>query len=405
MHGKSTAIFVAASVLLLFLFAACEQPARSRPTGEITVGVIRASRHPISRELRLSSELVPFQEIDVFAKEAGYVSKLLVDYGSRVRKGQLLAVLEVPELQMQLDQDRAAVKGVSDEVTNAEHQLGRVEAQHQVLHLQYQRFASVAQSKPGLVAQQEVDDVQGRDLAAEAQVEAARSSVEAAKSNLIASQARLARDQALFDYSRITAPFDGVVTQRYANLGTLLASGTNSNTQAMPLVKLSQVDRFRLVIPVAESYVRYIRIGDPVSVLVPSLNKTFPGEVTRSSSDVHDSTRTMHTEVDIVNTSNELIPGLYAEATLTLNRSANALTIPLQAVNRESNRTSVVIVNAQGRVEIRPIVIGMETDTDAEILSGLSEGDRVIVTERAGLNPGQEVKTQPVRPAAYTTNG
>jgi RND family efflux transporter MFP subunit len=369
------------------------------------VGVIEVSRHPISRDLTLSSELVPFQEIDVFAKESGYVSKLLVDYGSRVRTGQLLAVLEIPELQIQLDQDRASIKSVSDEVTNAEHQLSRIEAQHQVLHLQYQRFASVAQSKPGLVAQQEVDEVQGRDLAAESQVEAARSSVEAAKSNLIASQAKLARDQAIYGYSRITAPFDGIVTQRYANLGMLLASGTNTSTQAMPVVRLSQVDRFRLVIPVSENYVRYVRIGDPLVVRVPSLNKIYPGEVTRFSSDVHDATRTMHTEVDIPNKDNQLIPGLYAEATLTLNRSPNALTIPVQAIDRESNRTTVAIVNAQGRVEIRPVTIGMETESEVEIVSGLSEGDRVIATERAGLNPGQTVRTQPIQIATYTNKG
>ena len=226
MHDKLTAILFAAGVVSLFLLASCEQPARSTPTSEITVGVIRVSRHPISRTLTLSSELVPFQEIDVFAKESGYVSRLLVDYGSRVRKGQLLAVLEIPELQMQLDQDRAISKSLSDQVTNAQHQLNRLEVQHQVVHLQYQRFANVAASKPGLVAQQEVDDVQGRDLAAEAQVDGAHSSVEAAKSNLAANQAKLSRDQAVFDYSRITAPFDGVVTQRYANLGMLLASGT-----------------------------------------------------------------------------------------------------------------------------------------------------------------------------------
>ncbi len=130
----------------------------------------------MARYLTISSELVPFQEIDVYAKESGFVSKLYVDYGTHVKKGQLMAVLEIPELQAQLQGDQATIKNAADQVTDAEHQLGRVEAQHKVLHLQYDRLDEVAKTKPGLVAQQEVDDAQGKDLAAEAQVEGAKSS-------------------------------------------------------------------------------------------------------------------------------------------------------------------------------------------------------------------------------------
>src|SRR6202021_49004 len=128
-------------------------------------------------------------------------------------------------------------------------------------------------------------------------------------------------DQVLFDYSKITAPFDGVVTQRYANKGTLLQAGTNSSTQAMPLVKLSEDDLFRLVIPVPESDVRFIHLGDSVSVIVPSLNNpTFPGTVARFSEDVSEATRTMHTEVDVPNPQRILMPGMYAQATIALEK-------------------------------------------------------------------------------------
>ncbi len=111
-----------------------------------------------------------------------------------------------------------------------------MEAQQKVLQLQFDRLNSVAQSKPGLVAQQEVDDSQGKALASAAQVEAAKSNLQSAESVLAAAQAKREHDQALFDYSKITAPFAGVVTQRYANLGTLMQAGTSSSTQAMPLV-------------------------------------------------------------------------------------------------------------------------------------------------------------------------
>lgn len=379
--------------------------APSQASQPVTVGVTKLSRRPLERQLTVSSELVPFQEIDVYAKEAGYVKQLLVDYGTHVSKGQLMAILEIPELQAQLTQDDASIKSMANQVTNAQHQLSRLEAQHKVLHLQYERLSGVAQSKPGLVAQQEVDDVQGRDLASEAQIEAGKANLETARSNLAETQAKLTRDQAIYSYSRITAPFSGVVTQRYANLGTLLQAGTNSSTQAMPLVKLAEEDRYRLVIPVPEGYVGYIRIGDPVNVHVPTLNKTLSGRVARFSSELADQTRTMHTEVDVPNPKGELIPGVYAEATLTLNRAGQALTVPLQAVDQQGDHSTVLVVDPSDTIQLRPVTLGVETEGDAEVLSGLEEGDRVVVSDRAGLRPGQQVHAQLTSAASYQGKG
>ena len=364
------------------------------------VAVARVGRKPMSRSLTISSELVPFQEIDIFAKESGFVSKLYVDYGSHVKKGQLMATLEIPELQALLQEDQAAIKSASDQVTNAQHQLGRVEAQHKVLHLQYDRLNNVSKSKPGLVAQQEVDDSQGKDLAAEAQVEGAKSSYEVAQSQMVMAQSKLAHDQALYDYAKITAPFAGVVTQRYANFGTLMQAGTSSST-AMPLVKLSQEDMYRLVIPVPESYVRYIKIGDPVDVTVSALGHDFPGKVARFSVDVGQATRTMHTEVDVPNPQRLLIPGMYAEATLTLDRKGAALVVPLQAVNQESDRVSVLVVDQADKVQDRQITLGIQTENDAEVLSGLHEGDQVVISDRSGLKPGELVHPKMTEVAHY----
>ena len=173
----------------------------------------------------------------------------------------------------------------------------------------------VFQSQPGIVAQQEVDDAQGKDLAAASQVDAGKAASEASQNQLLASKAKLAHDQSLYDYSRITAPFAGVVTERFANLGTLVQAGTSSSTQAMPIVRLSQDDLFRLVIPVPESYVRYIRVGDPVDVRVPSLNRSFPGQSSAILVDVREDTRTMHTEVDVQNRDRMLIPACMPKPT------------------------------------------------------------------------------------------
>jgi RND family efflux transporter MFP subunit len=390
----STAVALAGlSVSLIACSGNARVQASANPAdaGEVTVGVVQVKSMPLSRSLTLSSELVPFQEIDVYAKESGYVKQLLVDYGTRVKEGQLLAVLEIPELEQQLMQDDAAIKSAADQVTNAGHEVTRYEAQHDVLHLQADRLSSVAKSQPGLVAQQEVDDARGRDLATEAQVESAHSNLAVTQSQLEAAKAKRQHDQVLFDYARITAPFAGVVTQRYANLGTLVQAGTNSSTQALPLVKLSQDDRFRLVIPVPESYVRYIGIGDTAQVSVPALSRTYTGTIARFSVDVKEDTRTMHTEVDIYNTDRKLIPGLYAEATLALDRKANAIAVPLQAVSQTGDQATVYVVSPSGKVEIRKVSLGIQTPKDAEVLSGLREGETVVVSDRSSLKAGQQV--------------
>jgi RND family efflux transporter MFP subunit len=375
--------------------------AKANEPNSVTVGVTSVVKKTLSRQLTLSSELVPFQEIDVYAKESGYVSKLDVDYGTHVKAGQVLAILEIPELQAQLQEDQAEIKNANNQVSRARHEFERYQAQYNALHLQYTRLDEVFKSQPGIVAQQEVDDAQGRDLAAASQVDAGQSALEAAQSQLGVTKAKLVHDQSLYDYSRITAPFAGVVTQRYANLGTLVQGGTNSSTQAMPIVRLSEDDLFRLVIPVPEAYVRYIRIGDPVDVRVPSLNRSFPGKVIRFSVDVQQDTRTMHTEVDVPNPDRLLMPGLYAEADVSLEQRDDIPSVPLQAINHEGDRTTVFVVNHNSEIEDRPITLGIQTANDAEIVSGLTEGEQVVVSDRSALKAGEKVHPQVVEIMRY----
>jgi len=389
--------------LLVYGLTACgkHENVRAESQAASSVGVTKVIRKTLRRQLSMSSELVPFQEIDVYAKESGYVHDLLVDYGTRVKKGQLMAVLEIPELEAQIQQDEAAVKNATEMITHAEHELNRVEAAHQPLHTAFERLNTVAKSRPGLVAQQEVDDAQGRDLAAEAQIEASKSTLQGAQSQLQAAQAKKEHDSVLFAYARITAPFEGVVTQRFANQGTLMQAGTSSSTQVIPLVRLSEDDKFRLVIPVPETYVRYIKIGEQVNVNVTSLNRTFPGKVTRFSVDVKEDTRTMHTEVDVENRDRVLVPGMYAEATLVLEEKDNAVAVPLQAIERTGEATSVDVVTPENKVDMRTVKLGIETSTDAEVLGGLAEGEMVVVGDRSGLKPGQPVRPQEVQVVSY----
>ena len=375
------------------LLGSCRKgPAKGdAPATITTVDVVKVARKSLRRQISLSSELVPFQVIDVYAKESGYVQKLYVDYGTRVKQGQLMAILEIPELEAQLQEDQAAIKSASDEVARAQHMLKRYQAESKVLHLEYTRLHGVFATQPGLVAQQEVDDAEGKDLAGAAQVDAAQAALAAAQSNLLATQSKLAHDQALFAYSRITAPFSGVVTQRYANLGTLMQSGTNSSTQAMPLVTLSEDDLFRLVIPVPESSAPYVRLGDDVDVRVSSLGRTFPGKVGRFSVNVREDTRTMHTEVDVPNPDRILMPGLYAEAVLTLEKRDNVLALPLRTVSYQASEASVYVVDDASEVEHRTVSLGMTTVNEVEIESGLREGERVVVSDRSTFRVGQRV--------------
>src|SRR5579884_2929920 len=176
----AAALFCAAGALLLTSCGQREVAANTTAPTVITVGVSRVTTRPVAQHLTLSSELVPFQEIDVYAKEAGYVKKLNVDYGTHVKQGQVMAVLEIPELQAQIQEDEAEIKSASDQVLRAQHELASYEAQYKAIHLQYTRLSDVFKSQPGIVAQQELDDAQGKDLAAASQADAGKAALEAA---------------------------------------------------------------------------------------------------------------------------------------------------------------------------------------------------------------------------------
>lgn len=371
------------------------------PQNTPEVSVVKAEKTTLQQTLVVSSELVPFQQIDVYAKEAGFVRQLNVDFGTHVKAGEVMAVLEIPELQLQLQEDQAAVQDARNEVARYQEEVYRIQAQQKVTHLEYTRLDQVAKSRPGLVAQQEVDDWQGKDLALDAQVSAALSSLESSKSKLDKALASQRRDQAIFDYSKITAPFSGVITNRYANLGTLVQSGMNTSTQALPLVQLSQDDLFRLVIPVPESYAPSIQIGDPVEVRIPSLNRTFPGKVARFSVDVKEDTRTMHTEVDVPNPERVLLPGMYAEATLTLNRRKDVVAVPPETINIEGDDRSVWVIDPSGKVENRKVTLGVETPNQVEVVSGLKAGELIAAGDRSRLSPGETVHPKLIQLLQY----
>ena len=228
---------------------------------------MKVARGNIADNLEIASEFQPFQEVDVYAKVSGYIQKLYVDYGTHVKQGQVLAVLEIPELQQQLQQDEASVRRSEQELTRAREDLNRAQSAYTVAHLTYTRLADVQKSRPELISQEEIDVAKGKDLEADADVSAQKAALAAAEEALLAAKAALGKDQAMFDYARMTAPFDGVVTQIYAYTARCFPAGTASTNKGdSALCRLSQNNLLRLVIPVPERAVSNIQIGETVAV-------------------------------------------------------------------------------------------------------------------------------------------
>lgn len=361
-------------------------------SGDPPAAVARVERRTISNALKISGEFKPFQDVDVHAKVAGYIKIIYVDVGTHVKQGQTLAILEVPELAAQLAGADAAVRRANEEIGRAQGDLERAKSSHAAAHLAFQRLSDAAKTRQGLVAQQEIDDAQAKDLEAEAQVSSAKAALSAAQQELEVAQANQKQVAALSSYTQITAPFAGVVTNRYADTGALVAAGTSSSTQAMPVVRLAQISTLRLVLPVPESVAAQIHLNDPVKVHVQALNQDIQGRVSRFADSLDLQTRTMETEIDCENRDGRLIPGMYTESEISLRQEPNALTLPLEAIVRNGDDATVLAVNSQNILDERHVKLGLEDNARVEVLSGLSEGDRVVIGNRSQFHSGQKVQ-------------
>jgi len=396
----SILIKTTASIGLVGLLASlgCGHSGNSSTTGSgdaaPRAAVVKVRRAPISNTLSIAGEFLPYQEVELHAKVAGYIRNINVDIGDRVHTGQVLAVLEIPELSAELEGASAGVRHSQEEITRAQNEVSRAEADHDALHAAASRLKQASAARPGLIAEQELDDAVAKDRSAEAQVQATKSALLAARQQLEVSQADQQRYRALSEYSRITAPFDGVVTWRYADTGSLIQAGT-SNISSMPVVKLSQVNVLRLRIPVPESLAASVHDGEPADIRIKATDEHISGKIIRSTDSLDRSTRTMQVEVDVPNRDYKLTPGMYADVSLRIQNDPNALTLPLQAVNRGTDKTTVLFVDPGNHVEEREIHTGIEGSNRIQILSGLNEGDRVIVGNLGNYRSGELVDPQP----------
>lgn len=326
-------------------------------SGVVTAPAARVERMDLAKEMTIPAEFRAYVETELRAKESGYIDKMAVDFGDRVKGGQILATIEVPELQ--------------DELNNALASERRAEADYTNAHLICGRLLSVNEAHPNLVAQQDIDTATSKDLTAQAEIAEAR--------------AEASKYQTLASYTNIVAPFDGVVTHRSLDPGALVEERSD-------VLRVSDNYHLRLDLWVSVDYVKDIRVGDNVDVIVESLGgKKYTGTIARATWRVNDDTRTMMTEIEVANPTLELVPGMYASASLKVEKRAQTLAVPVEAVPPGPNPT-VYVVNGQNEVEARRVTLGLETPTRFEVLDGLKEGELVIIGSQSQFNVGEKVQ-------------
>jgi RND family efflux transporter MFP subunit len=382
------------------LLTAC----RSSPPPPVTIPIVPVATvgtATLANDLTLTAEFLPYQDVDVMAKVAGYVKSISVDIGDHVQQGQVLAVLEAPEIQSDVARAKAGVAAAEANIVTAQAAVQRAQATAGMTKLSFQRLQEVATKDKGLVPRQDIDVAQSRQMEAEAQLASAESSVQAAKDAKAGADQEYVRAQTMMGYATIRAPFAGVVTKRYASTGSMIQAGIASQTQAMPLVKLAQNNLLRLILPVPVNDVGGVKNGQAVDVNVSSLGRTLQGTVTRSADSVQMATRTMDTEVDVQNHDGSLVPGMYAEVHLHLAARPNVLSVPIDAVDGLGTSVQQAYVVHDGVVHLVTVKIGLQTPNRLEILSGLQDGDKVIVGRHTGLSDGERVDVQA---AGYENN-
>jgi RND family efflux transporter MFP subunit len=315
------------------------------------VAAARVARTDLARRTEYTAELHPYLDADLHAKVAGYLKTITVDIGDRVKAGQVIATLDLPEQQADL---------------------AKAEADLDVMKLKFDRISAVASREPGLLAQQEIDK--------------ARGDYEMAK-------AAANRTRTMVDYARIVAPFDGVITKRYADPGALIQAGTASSSQSMPVVHLAELARLRLDFPVPQSIAPEIVPGMPVTITIQASGDVTHGVIARETDAVDPSTRMMRVEVDVDNRNLRLKPGMYATVSLELQSASAVLAVPVQSV-LQGDQPTVWTIDLNGKIVPREVTLGLQSADKVEILSGLSQGDAVIFGSRDAVHPGMTVQAK-----------
>jgi RND family efflux transporter MFP subunit len=311
----------------------------------------------------------------MYARANGYVRKWYVDIGAEVRKGQVLAELDLPDVDQQLRQARANAKEAAATISQARSQLDFARTTND-------RYSALASS--GVVSMQQTDQYSSEYEVRQANLEAAHAATGSADANV-------RRIEELRAFGTLTAPFDGVVTMRTAEVGQLVVPGTG---QGEPLFKVAEDDVVRIFVHVPQLYAAGVRRDTEAPVTVrESAGRVFHGRVARTSRELDAATRALLVEIDVPNPDGALVSGMYAKVSLAVSRQDTLLSVPATAALIDANGTRVALVR-EGQIHWQPVEVSADVGDHLAIATGLSDGDTVVLTPTERLTEGERVQPQ-----------
>jgi RND family efflux transporter MFP subunit len=383
--------------------------AKETKTDALTVNTVKPHRADAKADFTLPGSIQAVQETAVYARTSGYLSQRLADIGDRVSAGQLLAEIDAPEVDQELEQARANLAQTRSahmqtlaNLEQARSQLTQAQANSNFAQVSSQRWNAL--QKEGAVSRQAFDEKAASSDAnkanvkvAQAGINANQSNVNAAIANIKASEANVSRLEAMQSFKHITAPFAGVITARNVDQGALITQGSGGNN-AVWLYKIAQPNTLRIYIDLPQSAVASIRPGQTANILVRELPKdVFAGRVTRTSNSLDATAHTLRTEVQVNNPNLKLLPGMYAQVQFVLNRATAPLMVPANALVTRSEGTMVAIVGADQTVHYQKVTLGRDYGTEVEIVSGLEGAEQLVVNPTDEVAEGIRVKAVPAK--------
>ncbi|HEY2843515.1 MAG TPA: efflux RND transporter periplasmic adaptor subunit [Bryobacteraceae bacterium] len=349
--------------------------------------VMRVGRATGAGQLKLPATIQAITEAPILARADGYLKSRSVDIGDHVRAGQTLAEIDAPELDQQLRQAEAADEQAQASIEQAQAGVAQGTANRDLARVTADRWKTLVAQ--GVVSRQENDQYQAQLIAQDANVQALQKAVSAQRSNLAASKANLARLQEVQGYRVVKAPFDGVITVRNVDIGTLVSTG------ATLLYRIAQTGTLRSYVNVPQTNANSIHVGQPAQLTVSNFpGRRFHGAVTRTASVLDPTSRTMLVEVDIPNADGALFPGMYAEVDLGGSLQNPPLEVPAQALIIRSDGAQVAVLREGGIVHLQKVAVGRDYGDRVEILQGVDEGATILAVPGDAAREG--VKILPV---------
>jgi RND family efflux transporter MFP subunit len=376
--------FVAGYVPLQRRDAALRAEAGTQESGLPRLAVLHVERGPAESQIKLPGTMQALTEAPILARTDGYLKRRLVDIGDRVQAGQLLAEIDAPELDQQINQARAAIEQAQAAVEQAQANLAQGTANRDLARITAERLKKL--SERGISPQQDADQAQAQLAAQEASVQALEKAIAAQRSNLAAATANLARLQELQGYRSVKAPFSGVVTLRNVDVGALVSTGTTL------LYRIAQTEKLRTYVNVPQGSVGAVRVGQTAALTVSNLpGKTLRGTVARTSRSLDPASRTMLVEVDVPNGDGALFPGTYAEVDLSGSLASAPLVIPAAAVVFRTDGAQIAVVRPDQTVHLQKIAVGRDYGDRVEILQGIAEGTMIVAAPGDAAREGAKI--------------